>query len=516
MSSLIFRRDVESPFFKKTDAIVSMQSYQITEPPLSSVRSNPGSQLNSPRINSLKKAHENALKLQLQKHEISFPKLGNNSSNVSPRESPRNTVVSISSLYSKDTLKHSKSTSLALPQLSCRDFDSPVLTSFRGAGIQNLEEENLQKSQSIKETASKNFNTKKDPYEHKKLMQYLEFLDKNNSSVLKETLIKKTKKSGVGRSKRSLDISHSSQVTNYDSLPSFVKETPTQKTSSKVFNHTHTETNSLFKANSNLAKKVLTKMSGEPLTENPPSVTKDRTSEIATPRPRMLGRTTKQNSTMRVYRNNYEAFFKVLAQNLNELYSIYMNEKKVQSVLDKLARKDSGILEIISSKIHKIAAYDTNKLEQRFALVEVVHDNLSIPMKLEKMKQGLILIEPLIIKELQSFNERLETLIIKKKRDQLKLIEDRLIQSEENLKNICLKRLNDVRLNDRMKHYQDAKDIINERPQAGYYHFCPADPVTIIENHQQIHGDLKNIKLKNLEHARGLTEIFYSWRKHIA
>ena len=525
MASLIFRRDIENPHYKKNDAIVGTQSHRVTEPGSDVLYSGPGSNVGSPRVEYQKSIHDKTMKSHLQEHTISLPKINASSCNPSPRVSQKKATISISALYSPKVMTHIRNQSDVIPQISYRDLESPIVNSFRMRDSQPREESYNRKSIGIRDSVDKNYNFVKEHHEHNKLAEYLKFLDKTSPPMLKESFTNRiNKRSSVDKIKVSIEEeSYASPIGTINSLQSIAHTVMKQKAESrkppKALNVSHagknlsTKSKSKSKSKSNIdsVKGALATISGTSQNDVSPTLTNNP----ANNKLKFITRSPKHSSSLKLYKNNYESLFKMLAQNLNEIYNMYNNEKKVHDILEKLAEKNYKLLEIISSKAHKIINYDVGRLEQRFAAVEVMYEVLSIPVKLEKLKQGAILVEPSLIKDIQTFNERLEALLIKKKREQLKLLGDSMVQSEENLKNICMKRLTDHRVHNKLQQFQNVKEIIDERPKLAYYHYAPEDPVSVVENHQHVHGDLKNIKLKNMEHARGLSEVVTSWRSHV-
>jgi len=506
MTSLIYRKDFENPLFRRNDSIVNIQTHLqdnsaeiLKKPPPLILET-----LNSPKMEN---CHRFTSLDVFRKNKRSLPDLIQTPSGFySQRSSPRNRIIPIEDLYSKKQTHHFRANSDALPSLSCRNYENSrfVLDHPKGSGIS--QEKVFKKSPSLSKPKLKLVN-KSSGIENKVLLEYLDFLEKSNGILVKDTVKKKFNKS-ISRSKsgRMIDISlvNESIAPTGTSMQSLKGLLSPKNSTTKSIGTPVIERSTTIKSNSGFMKKAV------------PLLSKKDSLDTSLIKEKMhLNRLVKMPSKLRMFRNNHEAFFKVLAQNLNEAYNYFMNEKKVQNLFETLTDKNSQILELIFPKNIKVITFDAFRLEQRFAMVEFVSEHLSIPAKLEKMRQGVILLEPSLVKELQAFNEKLEDFIILKKREHLQLIKDKLIQTEDNLQYLFQKKIEGIRKKNRVKEYEEAKAIISERPKIGYYHFTQENPIAMVENYQLEHGELKNVKYKNVEHARGLSEIFLEWRKHI-
>ena len=202
--------------------------------------------------------------------------------------------------------------------------------------------------------------------------------------------------------------------------------------------------------------------------------------------------------------------FNELAINLQDLYQILGNDKKMASVLEKLSLHNPTITGIILPKFHKVMDYDAIKLEQKFTLVELASESMSIPAKLQKLKEGVVFIDPSVIVELGLLNRKIEEFTILKKKEQLKVMEDRIIQSHKKLEELQQKKAITSKLRNGRK-YNFAEKSINESVPYNSNYNVHNDPMAAMEEYQKKNGDFKHLNRKNLEHARGVNEIFSKW-----
>jgi len=530
MASLIFGRNIERPFFRKNDALVTL----LTHLPIESTNQpSPPTKNYSSSVPSSPKSRSKPILPQLnltQKKSDPDPFNPFESGSKSHRPSPRPSLSAIKTLYT-DTFKlHGKiKTERTPPPLSCRNFNGPITKLFspeQKTPSVMMPEKSLERSQSRKTSngESNNVENNDDPFEHKKLMDYLDFLGKTSKSPNKEKLkeIKKEKHHTKIKNKRKSSNSHRTGESSC-AHDSEIDTVPTMLSINKIISNSKIPSRTLDGSSTLVRTSTLKSTFGsqKKMTVSPGGGAITRSNTLDTSFVFGLGhrkslRYAKQNTSLiRFYKNNHEVFFKQLAQNLNEVFSFFGNEKKVVSIIENLAEDNQKVLDLVSSKSHKFTNYDTNKLDQRFSMIELIYEALSVPVKLEKMRQGIILLEPSIMKDLHAFNDKLEGFIIQKKRDQLKQIEDRLIQTEDNLKEIYNKKIGEIGRKNKVKEYYKVKAFLNDRPRIGDYYYAPGDPVSILEVHQHDYGELKNVKLKNIEHAKGLTEVFNAWRAHI-
>jgi len=215
------------------------------------------------------------------------------------------------------------------------------------------------------------------------------------------------------------------------------------------------------------------------------------------------------------WHNQHSDLFIDIANNLKALYTLIANEKKIHQTIEKFANNNAAVINLLSSKVHKIVDYDSDKLQKKFSMIEVSSENLSIPEKLEKQRLGISIVEPNLIRDLGYFNAKLEDFILQKKQESLKLIEDRLIRSENKLWDIQQKKLTELKQKGRIKEYNYAEKILAQKPRIDPFYFFQFDPVSTIDSYQQNNGELKFVKKKNLEHARTIAQVFDSWVSHI-
>jgi len=516
MSSLIFGRDIERPFFLKNDAFVTLLGHIPIESPTTASKHASSSLPSSPKKLSNKPIlpHLNLTRKTSNPENISFAESGSKSH----RPSPRPSIAAIGTLY-KDPFKVHERVKPDLPPapLTCRNFNGPITKLFADKKPENRVLPSFEHSQSRKtNNAEQPSPHNDDPFEHKKLLGYLDFLSKTSRSPTKEVFKEHQKGHPKKKNKRKSSNSHKTGDSSCANNESEIDSVPTLLSMNRIVSNSKIPS---IHTGSTLIRSSTVKSStfGFQKKGAPGLISPENTLDTSFVFPhRKSFRFVKQNTSLiRLYKNNYETFFKQLAQNLHEIFSFFMNEKKVVSIIENLADDNQKILDIVSSKSHKFVNYEVNKLDQRFSMIELVYENLSVPVKLEKMRQGILLLEPSIMKELHAFNEKLEQFIIQKKRDQLKQIEDRLIQTEDNLKEIYQKKIGEIGRKNRVKEYYQVKASMNDRPKIGDYYYAPGDPASILEVHQHGYGELKNVKLKNIEHAKGLTEVFNAWRAHI-
>lgn len=510
MTSLIFRRDIENPYFSKHDSQLYYPSHKLDTFVSKAVPSSK-SQLASPYLHL---SNENSpLRSQSNKHKSSLPYLFTDydlQKAASNKPKPPAIDMPISTLYAEESHQPTKSGSVPYLYWKNLDTSNTTASTYRAP-------EPSQKIQVPPKMASARLKTNAspfddDPFAHKKLFGYLEFLEKTNKPFLKENFNKKAKKGASVSTKT--DVNTSNELKSYsipkasESIRVVTKEILTPKTSKKSAGTSVVST----KLNISPIKKTVAEPRRDSIELS--LAPKDRLPEPTSSKTKTLTHKRIQTIPKLHHSNQEQLLFKALAHNLNELYNIYGYEKKVHSVIEQLTDNNEKVVQLISSKAHKVSDYDIKKLTERFTLIEFSSEHVSIPEKLEKNRLGIITVEPSLLKELQNFNEKVEEYVIDKKRSQLKQIEDGLIQTEENLQEILLKKTKDMSSKHRIKQFQEAKALIEDRPKVGMYFLTSDDPVTVVEGHQKAHGDLKYVKIKNLEHARGLKEVFSTWRKH--
>ena len=203
-----------------------------------------------------------------------------------------------------------------------------------------------------------------------------------------------------------------------------------------------------------------------------------------------------------------DSLFTELAVNLQDLFQLLGNEQKMATVLNKLSQESLKVMTLILPKFHKVNDYEASKLEQKFATIEVITETLSIPMKLQKKKDGITLIEPAVLEELKDLNKTIEEYNVVKKREQLKLVEDRLVQSQANLQAFRHRKLLSISKSGKGMYSSNHQEkTVNISPTFSYDN----DPMALVEDYQRNNDELKHLNKKYLEHGRAVNELFNKW-----
>ena len=204
--------------------------------------------------------------------------------------------------------------------------------------------------------------------------------------------------------------------------------------------------------------------------------------------------------------SEYDHLFRELTIHLQDLYQITGNDQKMVTVLEKLSDYSPKVTNIILPKFHKVNDYDAIKLEQKFAMIEIVTESLSIPVKLQKKKDGITLIEPSVMEEISSLNKKIEEYNIFKRNERLKVMEDRILQSQFKLQELHHRK---YEASKRMGTRMPTDDISLNKITSNVSQ--DDDPLLAIEEFQKVHGEFKHLNRRNMEHARKVNEVFSKW-----
>ncbi len=227
--------------------------------------------------------------------------------------------------------------------------------------------------------------------------------------------------------------------------------------------------------------------------------------------PKPIGHCTlKVNNSCKVKRSNeVENTFRELASNLQDLYQLLGNEKKVVSELNKLGNYNSRVMAILSPKFHHVSNFNAQKLEQKFAIIEVSQESVPSRIKLLKMEEGSMLIDNYTFIELDVMNKKIEEYIVAKKKENLKYLEEGIEQSQMKLEEFRLKEMTKIRRRPMQKQNLRAQQFLTESSLPIHSGFLSFDePVEAVDKYQKLKGGLHLIKRKNLEHAKGVNETY--------
>ena len=355
-----------------------------------------------------------------------------------------------------------------------------------------------------------------------KFAQYLGYLSALNEQNPKDKFEKRLRGKNAEKTEK-LAPQPRPEGSTIIKLPSYFAGVSSMLLNSKPTSQLHLSTQVNNQSNNPSRKSSIFQMKKQPSTrllqkssnsESQPSLSEVK--EVSTPnstkksvigfthKAHMFGLVNKQPKVVRSA--DYDHIFHGLSLSLQDLYQIIGNDQKMVAVLEKLTDYNPKVINIVLPKFHRINDYDAIKLEQKFAMIEVVTENLSIPVKLQKKKDGITLIEPAVMDEIHSLNKKIEEFNILKKNEQLKVMEDRILQSQIKLQEL------------HHRKYQASKslgkriptdDITRNRITSNGSQ--DEDPLLAIEEYQKIHGEFKHLNKRNMEHARKVNDVFTKW-----
>lgn len=221
------------------------------------------------------------------------------------------------------------------------------------------------------------------------------------------------------------------------------------------------------------------------------------------------------------WRNNYKEFFMELAGNLHKLTTYINKMHKISNLIKEMCSGNKRIIELLTLK--KITDYDYDKLVKKFSLIEEVKvfylpgaDQPIFFNKPSRNFQPSTKIEPQIMKELFFFNEQLEKHLILLKREDLKCLEDEIIQREEKLNDIHQQKLKDYYKNRDNNTFNRAEEILLDKPRIDPFRFFQNNPYDEIEAFQSGNGDARFIKKTTLETSKNVHDVFENWIGYIS
>lgn len=375
-----------------------------------------------------------------------------------------------------------------------------------------------------------------------KFQQYLEYLNAGNTYIPKEKferhLQNKYNRQLERRSKKSLDTSEGEAIgTGAGSLlkfPSFCLNAPSlllpqQKEVS--FCQNDAVVLGLLKKDSLLQRRKRTisisknaspmdsyANSYSPSPEHRDSTTNSPLKQKRATKNFAFGGFSKQSTKNIARPAEHDAFFKQLSMNLQDLYQLVGNDQKINLVLEKISQHNAKVMSIISPKFHKVNDFDAGRLEAKFSMIEVMTEILTIPQKLQKKRDGITLIDPHLMDELGEFNRRAEEFNIEKRKEHLRLMEDKLKQSREILQDFKAKKIYQIQKKGQtkggLKSFYELQGAIDETINFGANMTLEGDPMSAVEKFQRNNGDFKHLSRKNIEHARGVSNLFSRWLNH--
>ena len=510
--SIIHKKYKYNNSFNSKDSILSFPSGQNITPKSFSYK-NSSSVSHSPRdLLPLKPLKDTAYD-----HYFGQLELSKSPRNATYRDSPISgghlaTEISISDLY-KNSFQGSP---LSFPSISIK---KPKVPALKLAQLPPLEiEQNTLPSSSRQETSknmpsTRHFQTKvtKKP----KLDAYLEYLTVRNSSN-EDSLTLKLRASAELRNPKSF---------NRPDCPALEINSQLIASILPLSNSRGLESNqiNLIKERSDSLKKRPSKMTSE----TPNSLVMDSKlsskAEVATQskKPQITNTirrvslllNPKQQRKHSQQLNEHMILFKDIATNLHEVYLHHKNEKQFSKIVEVLAEDNFEILKLVHAKYHKINDYDPVKLEQKFCNIEVMTENLSVPLKLQKKREGKILVEAPFINELQIFNHKLEDYNVKRRYENLEAIHYGLKETQRKIKIFQERKGNQLakegKIMDFLANLERTKNLEKNFnvAQRGM------DPSEYVENLQRNHQNYKNLKKKNLDFALCINGIYNEWVK---
>ena len=533
MLSLIHSKNISSPTFKVNDSLTqnsiilspknpTIQQYKNRPNPIFTIDTKTASP--SPNMSMITQVTPSKMLTSSDDKPIfSLP---------SPKNPLQGPVISISNLYSPkgvhSPLSHSRSAS-TIPPITLKNYKSigPHYMNISSADVSP----NASPGQSCNTTAASVLKKKpsKPIIKHEeskqhKFTQYLDYLGalyvknpKENKfeKRLKGKNAEKNEKSVTGSR---LDGSTILKLPSYFAGVSSTMLLNSKSTSQLQLNNQashNSRKSSIFQLKKQPSARVLKNNSRSE--SQPPSLSEVK--EVSTPTSQQqhkksaIGATYKahifgliKHAPKVVRLSEHDHLFRELTIHLQELYQITGNDQKMATVLEKLSDYNPKVTNIILPKFHKVNDYDANKLEQKFAMIEVVTESLSIPVKLQKKKDGITLIEPSVMEEISSLNKKIEEYNIFKRNERLKVMEDRILQSQFKLQELHHRK---YEASKRMGNRMPTDDISVNKITSNVSQ--DDDPLLAIEEFQRVHGEFKHLNRRNMEHARKVNEVFSKW-----
>jgi len=208
----------------------------------------------------------------------------------------------------------------------------------------------------------------------------------------------------------------------------------------------------------------------------------------------------------------HQALFRDIAFNLHEIYVHNQNEQRFLNILNMLSDRNGNLVKLVHAKSHKVYDYDPAKLENKFAMIEFVYENLTIPQKLQKKKEGIILCEPTMLGDLTVFCQKLEDYNVRKKREALKMVEYGLQETKQKIEVYREKKASEYAKQGKIKKFMENQKYDNPlkkpKPEG---HVIDLDPQTVIEKYQRNIMDYKHLRRPNLEYAVFINGIYNEW-----
>lgn len=221
--------------------------------------------------------------------------------------------------------------------------------------------------------------------------------------------------------------------------------------------------------------------------------------------------------------NMTSGLFKEIVQNLHELRSHNLNDRRFFDIVSVLADNNSEILKLILAKHHHVHDYDPVKLEQKFAMIELITENLSIPVKLQKKKDGITLIETNLLPSLQAFSRKLEDFNIKKRYETLKMVETGMKETKKKLEVFEHQKAKSLFKRGKFEEFRAIEASINNNnhnnhnnhngKSSHYSASFGADPVQGLVEYQRNQSDYDHLKRRNVDYALYVNEVFRDWKR---
>ena len=205
--------------------------------------------------------------------------------------------------------------------------------------------------------------------------------------------------------------------------------------------------------------------------------------------------------------------FKDIAMNLREVYLHHKNERQFSKIIEALAEENFEILKIVLSKYHKITDYDPVKLEQRFLMIEFIHENLPIPVRLQKKREGRTLLEISLFTQLQIFSSKLEDYNVRRRYENLESIHYGLQETRQKIRMFQEKKGNQLAKEGKVLEFLRNLDKTSNIEKNFTVERRGTDPSAFVEDLKRDNLNYKYLKKKNLDFALCVNSIYNEWTK---
>ncbi len=420
--------------------------------------------------------------------------LGPSKNIISPQLKPV-AEISITSLYHKE--KETKDTLSTLPIISKKKISVPELQ-FRAFPFSDIDQSvipPISYEEDHKIVQSVRMSIAKDPRKPK-IEDYLELLQKKDTDHIK---LKFKPKMSLDLKKTSSHTEHSALSANSYLIHSNLLSSST-KSQSKL-------TTDLAKRQSKMLSEVRDSINDSRLS----SKGRQSTNQVKSRGAHSLKGTMiikKKKSTLHQAEN--QIMYREIAENIHEIYLSHRNERQLTSLIQFLVENNLEIMKLVLAKYHKINDYDPVKLEQRLEMIEFVSDPVSIPIRLQKKKDGITLLDLSVLYQLQAFSQRLEDYNLKRRNENLELVNRTLKETQMKIKKMNEKKRNQLakegKINELFHHLQT---YTNGDECLGFQQ--NTDPTRIVKEIQRNFFDYQHLKKKNIDFALCVNNTYNEW-----